>query len=249
MFITIVTLQLKKETDVWSAYNIQSWSSTDKLIIFIGEHESDFWTSEFGRRWQSSFSTFWVSKKLVGKLSIQLSITFERIKKYKQVYLHTSMVSAQVPRAMKWNHTHLVDLSKRAVAQLSNNFPYVVRVDVPMDVLVLLGFLFDFNGGQAEYFAESSERHYLQWNNIQKKRRKIKYQKALHREHYARRDAQPVKKKKQNTFLPLYYQSSHSAPWRKERVDLSCVQSYFTPSISTRCSEGSAVIIPFTSCG
>lgn len=68
-----------------------------------------------------------------------------------------------------------------------------------MDVLVLLDFLFDFKSGQPENFAESSECHYLQCNNIQKKK-KNKYQKALGRAHYARRDAQPGK----STLLSIY---------------------------------------------
>lgn len=59
------------------------------------------------------------------------------------------------------NHIYLVDLSKRAVTQLSNNFPYVVRIDVPVDVLVLLDLLLYFNSGQTKYFAEPCERHYL----------------------------------------------------------------------------------------
>lgn len=55
--------------------------------------------------------------------------------------------------------THLVHFSKRTVAQLANDLPYVVRVDVPMDVLVLFDFLFDFQSGQTEYFTESSQCH------------------------------------------------------------------------------------------
>lgn len=85
--------------------------------------------------------------------------------------------------------THLVDFSKRTIAQLANNFPDVIRIDIPVDVLVLLDFLFYFNCGQPQYFAESSERHYLQCVKIFKKSVwEGGGEKALHSEYYARRD-------------------------------------------------------------
>lgn len=61
-----------------------------------------------------------------------------------------------------WSATYLVDYPERAIAQLADYLPLVVRVDVPVDVLVLFEFLFDFDSGQPKYLAEPSERHYLQ---------------------------------------------------------------------------------------
>lgn len=89
-------------------------------------------------------------------------------------------------------YTYLVDLSKRAIPQLANNFPYVVRIHVPVDVLVLLGFLLYFNSGQTKYFAKPCERHYLQCYNIQLQIT-IKISGSLLAKHCACSVAQPVK--------------------------------------------------------
>lgn len=63
--------------------------------------------------------------------------------------------------------TYLVDFAERAVAQLADYFPDVVGINVPMNVLVLLDFLLDFQSGQTQDSAESSERHGSPVNNIQ----------------------------------------------------------------------------------
>lgn len=63
--------------------------------------------------------------------------------------------------------THLVDFPKRAIAQLADNFPDVVGVDVPVNVLVLLHLLLDLNRGQTKDFAESSESHGEQHASLQ----------------------------------------------------------------------------------
>lgn len=63
--------------------------------------------------------------------------------------------------------TYLVDFAEGAVAQLADYFPDVVGINVPMDVLVLLDFLFDFQSGQTQDSAESSERHGSPVNKIQ----------------------------------------------------------------------------------
>lgn len=59
-------------------------------------------------------------------------------------------------------NTYFINLSKRAVAQLADDFPDVIGIDIPVDVLVLLHFLLDFKSGQPKYFAKSSESHLAQ---------------------------------------------------------------------------------------
>lgn len=54
----------------------------------------------------------------------------------------------------KLAQTYLVDLSKGTVTKLANNFPNVIGVNVPANVLILLELLFDFNRRQAKNFAE-----------------------------------------------------------------------------------------------
>lgn len=114
--------------------------------------------------------------------------------------------------------THLVDLSECAVAQLAHNFPDVVGIDAPLDVLILLDFLLYVNSGQTQYFAESSECHYFQYNNTQLKNDTIKRLGSLTRG--SLRTQRRTTSQKQH--LSTNSQSSLSASWRTKKKKESC---------------------------
>lgn len=124
-----------------------------------------------------------------------------------------------------WSATYLVDYPERAIAQLADYLPLVVRVDVPVDVLVLFEFLFYFDSGQPKYLAEPCERHYLQPGKTNMKRLG-----CLHTEREAAlrtRGARPVR----NAICSFHFPRVLEKKKKKSKL---LQRSYSTTSISTR---------------